>query len=308
MTQFGQQSHRLVLTGLDGSNPLAFLAALGALRTLSEVCTQRHVRMSWQRAAGWNPVLHVDSPLSDDALVQDLFRGLGTPLHDKAFSLGKDLNVTSREFRAFAEEAVSASTRAERLWADFATAFACDALTNDDGKIQDTALRTMSGAGHQHFLQFMLQLARLTEPEHIRQALFQPWTYDDPGPSLRWDPQDDRRYALRWKDPSTDKIHTVRGANRLAVEGLSMIATAPVGSRLETTGFRGRGKSDTAWTWPIWACPLGPDSVRSLLALGELQTETPSRATLSAIGIAEVYRCRRITVGKYRNFTPAAAV
>jgi hypothetical protein len=164
----------------------------------------------------------------------------------------------------------------------------------------------MSGAGHQHFLGFMQQLAHATDLGNLREALFNVWRYRDDKPSLRWDPNDDRRYALRWDNPSGDSIKTVRGANRLAIEALPLLPAVPVGKRAETTGFtqeRGRG---VLWTWPIWHPPLSLDVVRSLLALREIQRETPDRGLLSRMGISEVFRCQRITQGKYRNLTPAA--
>jgi hypothetical protein len=40
----------------------------------------------------------------------------------------------------------------------------------------------------------------------------------------------------------------------------------------------------------------------------ELQQDRPDRRKLLAYGIVEVYRCQRLTVGKYRNFGPAYAV
>jgi hypothetical protein len=52
--------------------------------------------------------------------------------------------------------------------------------------------------------------------------------------------------------------------------------------------------------------------VRSLVTLHELQRASPLkadvRANLGRRGIAEIYRSRRITVGKYRNFTPGEPV
>lgn len=65
---------------------------------------------------------------------------------------------------------------------------------------------------------------------------------------------------------------------------------------------KGRG---VVWTWPIWSAPVGLDVVRSLMTLPELQKDEPNRHALLAMGIAEAYRCQRITQGKYRNFTPA---
>jgi len=45
--------------------------------------------------------------------------------------------------------------------------------------------------------------------------------------------------------------------------------------------------------------------LRSLMTLPELQNDEPDRHALAAMGIAEIYRCQRITQGKCRNFTPA---
>jgi len=130
---------------------------------------------------------------------------------------------------------------------------------------------------------------------------------------VRWDPREDVRYALRWRDPSGEnalrsQAGSMLGANRLAIEGLALFPSVPVAGRLETTGFRGRRSRDTFFTWPIWEAATSVDGVRSILALAELQDERPDRGKLARLGVAEVYRSQRITVGKYRNFTPAQAV
>lgn len=50
----------IVLTGLNGGNPLGFLAALGTFRTLSDALPGR-VRMNWQQElGGWRPCLLVE--------------------------------------------------------------------------------------------------------------------------------------------------------------------------------------------------------------------------------------------------------
>jgi hypothetical protein len=175
---------------------------------------------------------------------------------------------------------------------------------NKDGTVQDTAFRTMSGAGHQHFIGSMHELAICTDREHLRRTLLAAWDYGDGKPTLRFDPLDDRRYALRWNDPSSDGIRTMRGANRLAIEALPLLPTCPVGQRLATTGFN----AFKFWTWPVWESWLSLDVTRTLLALDELQQETPNRRVLFARGVREIFRCERITVGKFRNFTPASAV
>ena len=47
MTEQEQINAGLVLNGLDGANPLAFLAALGTLRGLTLAWPERRIRLSW---------------------------------------------------------------------------------------------------------------------------------------------------------------------------------------------------------------------------------------------------------------------
>ena len=310
----------LVLRGLDGSNPLGFLAALGALRALTLAWPDRPVRMAWtQCEAAWRPLLCLDRALDGKDVVKSLHERLQTMVGHLALRFSDDLSMSPSEFRDHAQTCVTEASLDDSIAADFAAAFACDALRDlrDKGKdrVQDTALRTMSGAGNQHFLESMRRIIKATTPDHLRKSLFAEWAYDDPlkNLTLRWDPADDRRYARQWRNPSGDptreKSGGMLGANCLAIEGLPLIVCAPVGARLHTTGFVGRGSRDTYLTWPIWACPVSLDVCRSLLALPALQdNELKSIAGLRDMGIAAAFRSQRITVDKFRNFTPATAM
>jgi len=291
------EGEELLLPGLDGANPLAFLAALGTLR-----------------------IFTLDGSLANRAALIDILdEQLSRMLESPALSFADDLTVPAKEFRRYADAAMREANHRDRVWPDFAAAFGSDAFEESSGSktvIHDTAFRTMSGAGHQHFLKFMRNIVAETDAHHIEKALFAAWRYDDPveNRTLRWDPEDDQRYGLRWRNPSGDPARkrrgSVLGANRLAIEGLPLFPTAPVGRRLQTTGFRGRTATDTALTWPIWVVPTTLEVCRSLLALEELQQEPHriQRDGLRARGIVEIFRARRITVGKYRNFTPSEAV
>ena len=299
----------LVLNGLDGSNPLGFLAAVGTLRTATHASPASKWHLQWQMYDGtWTPKLIGNDQLSEDALIDLLMPALKTMKDQAALKFNKNLNVDCEQFRVVTEKAQTAATFINRHEADFIAAFGCESLPISDKNpnIQDTALRTMSGAGHQHFLYSMLTLVQTTEPDHLRTSLFLPWQYADEKPSLRWDPVDDRRYALRWKDPSHDPIRTMRGANRLAIEALPLLPTAPGEQRLQTTGFSQHRGAGVLFTWPIWEVPLSMDVVRSLLSMAELQESEPDRARLRARGVVEVYRSQRITTGKFRNFTVAS--
>ncbi|MCY4513963.1 MAG: hypothetical protein OXC69_02310 [Candidatus Tectomicrobia bacterium] len=295
----------LLLNGLDGSNSLAFLAAVGALRTVAYAHPTTNLRMKWVRHnSSWAPVLTGNRTVSAGHLVELLFSALrveSTP----EFDFSKNLNVNSELFRGVAVEAQTCASPVDRRYADFVASFGCELVTTHANRgIQDTALRTMSGAGHQHFLGTMKQLVHETTAEHLRRALFEMWDYSDDKLGLRWDPEEDRRYALRWGNPSDDAVKTVRGANRLAVEALPLFPTAPGDRHLETTGFS-RQHGAVVFTWPIWEDALSMDVMRSLFSLPEMQRAEPDRAILRAVGVVEVYRSQRITVGKYRNFTRA---
>lgn len=298
----------LLLRGIDGSNPLGFLAAVGTLRVATCASPSSNWHLQWQVCDGtWTPTLLGNDPFSEDDLIDLLMPPLKRGTDQPALTFAENLNVSCERFRAVTERAQAAATLTDRDEADFVAAFGCESLpiSGRDPTIQDTALRTMSGAGHQHFLGSMLELIQTTGPDHLRASLFLPWRYSDDRPNLRWDPVDDRRYALRWNEPSGDPVRTMRGANRLAVEALPLFPTAAGERRLQTTGFSQRRGEGVLFTWPIWNLPLNIDTVRSVLSLPELQEPRPNRDELSAMGIAEVYRSERITRDKYRNFTAA---
>jgi hypothetical protein len=302
--------NQLILNGLDGANPLGFLAALGALRALTLALPERAVQMSWNAMAGWQPVLHGD--IDSDSLLAALHSQIQAARDHKTLGMADDIALAGSAFRTHALEQVEAAHLLRRADpAAYAAAFGCDSVLDDKGNIVDTALRTMSGAGHQHFLQTMREILKATTIQHLHKTLFEQWRYDDPlqSLSLRFDPLDDKRYALRWDDPSGDPSRSKRGnmlgANALAVLGIPSLVTSPVGRRLQTTGFTGTSARNTRWTWPIWDCPASMDVTRSLLALKELQEDSPSRDKLQAIGVVEVYRSQRLTIGKFRNFSPA---
>ena len=148
-----------------------------------------------------------------------------------------------------------------------------------------------------------------TDKPALFRTLFEPWNYTDEGFSLRWDPLDDQRYALRWHDPGGNRDKhsptTMLGANVLAIEALILFPTTPRPGGLATTGFFRSGRQEY-FTWPIWELQLSTDGLRSLLALGDLYREKPDRKALLARGIVEIYRSERVAPNQwYKNFSPA---
>jgi len=311
----------LALPGLSGANLLGFLAALGVLRTATLIWGPGSVQMDWTLInSTWCPRLFLNDVIDETNLASRLATQLMAAEQLNAFQLGNDLNLEIAAYRQALQAAQQTCQPSNRQDVDFLSAFGCEAVeatTNgkSNGHISDTAFRTMSGAGHQHFLGTIRTFIVDTKEEHLRKVLFEDWQYDDPleKHSMRWDPLDDIRYALRWANPSGDKDRKITGsmwgANRLAIEALPLFPAFPAANRLVTTGFIEQRKRHPArFTWPIWEGPVNMDCVRSLLSMSELQEPVPDRQQLSPLGIVEIFRSERITQGKFRNFTSARPV
>lgn len=308
-----QPSHEHLLIGLEGTNPLAALAAFGTLRTLSG-SDFPSVRMSWKLVGSqWRPTLHLEEPLTTDEIVARLDELLDVGEQPLEFSLPEDdgtprknlSDLAPDDFKDICRRLLHDSNRDNRRVVDFCAAYGSDAVDPDEDQIEDTALRTMSGSGHQHFLGFMRDFVELTESHHIESALFARWDYADEKPSMRWDPHDDRRHAYMAINPSNqvkgNEIRTMRGANRLAIEALPLFPTFPTERGVKTCSFYETGR-EIFLTWPVWESPLELPTVSSLLGHPQLVSDTPNRAELRRFGITELYRARRLTVRYFRNF------
>jgi CRISPR-associated endonuclease/helicase Cas3 len=360
----------LVLTGLDGANPLGFLAALGTLLVLRRGAYPQ-ARLAWRRTAIWQPVLTgvppaersalcgaiaavlCGHPVSGDAEGKRLAaqresdaakkalrdrrdeikkRGLRgkdrkaaieaelAPLEQEAhqkrgiwldalkdaipspeLALGKQIDCTSDEYREYAASFLEDSGAAARAPLDLLAAFASDAYLEKSGRVAATPFCFITGSGHQYFLDTVRQLMKEVTAERIRSALFEPWTYSDEKLSLRWDPIEDRRYALMDRDPtaSDNKSRTVWMGNLLAYRALALFTSAPGRRGLQTTGWSGPGEF---FTWPLWDHPAGPDTIRSQMLLSNLGAESPDRSVLETQGVVAIFRSRRIKVGSGANF------
>jgi hypothetical protein len=373
----------LELPALDATNPLGFLAALGALVT-AHAAGDPGARLGFRQGATWRPFIEGAAAGSAQAFAEVVARGLaGRPVAEDAeraraeaqrlfdaakkacedrkkeikkrglkgkerasaferevqplegvrdekrtvwlqalaaavprpeLALGKRIDCTAEEYRAHARTFSEGASLNARETLDLLASFGSDGrLAQRSDAIEPTPFCFITGSGHQFFLDTVRQLMDHVTPERVHAALFSPWSYGDEGLSMRWDPIDDRRYALMDRDPtaSDNKSRTVWMANLLAYRALVLFPAAPRAFRLGVTGWTSV-EQEPAFTWPIWEFAAAPATVRSMLQLRELAAERPDRKTLRARGIADVLRARRIKVGagaNYKlNFTPARCV
>lgn len=316
------------LEGLESDNLLAFLALLGLLRSLEASRPAWHVRALWDV---YNQPLRPSllAPEGQDAIAicEAAAEGAAKLAGDFSFPQSEapeakaqiDLDYAPRTARKLLDRvAKSRPASCAQLW----SALMCDAAEND-GRVEATPLCLLFGQGHQHFLSRLAIVPRtetapprgrgrnivtLTPAETLHEALFRPWTRQDPTPSFRWDPAEDVRYALRADDPSGGKSTTQHGANRLAAIGLAMLTASPFqrGMRVRLQVLGGSFERDGfIFFWPIWRDPTSLAGVQALLCHPGLK-EGPS--SLAHLGVVQVMGARRINVGKFMNFTRAQPV
>jgi hypothetical protein len=305
------------MQGLDGRNLLAFLTAVGAQVALEQQL--RGVLLSWDPQT-FRPTIHLPAvggaaELQVPSKVQDhVVEVLTSALSGLAGGADRfvwdDIKVGTKgsrprsrtEFRdrALLPAAAVARQGGDRARADFVAGLGSDA-GGSEKELGYTALCVITGDSHQHFLGFMRDLRAQVTAEHLRSALFTPWKYRERGRSFRWDPTEDRRYALRASDPSKghDKeIPAMWGANRLAFEALACLPCFPQGRRMRTTAF----EDERIIRWPLWSPRIDLSTLRSLLAHPAVMQN--QGITLSRMGVFAVASSRRSSVGRKRTFGP----
>jgi CRISPR-associated endonuclease/helicase Cas3 len=308
----------LVLSGLDGGNQLAFLAALGALRTLTQAWPDDDVKMAWTASLqpGWRPVITAsrlrmgpsgqEQAMVADALDRHLTRSIDqhpAQVLARLAEMGKENLEDVRAF--FSNTAQSASLR-HRDSIDWLSALSSDACPDATSQLQ-TARRD-------YFYGNVRNIVAQCSRADLDRSLFCVWDYGDAlaNLSLHVDPAEDRRYAYQWHQPTSDPTRSrqggMLGANRLAVEAIPFFQSIAAGDKLVTRGFSGTRVNRVFWTWPIWTSPLNAHGIGSLLSLAELQAKEPDAAALTARGIAAAFKCRRILVEQTPNFAPSTAL
>jgi hypothetical protein len=321
-------SHRL--EGLEPDNLLAFLALLGLLRALE---ADDHGQADPDKArprAAWDtdapplrPRLFVRARMTEADVTERAARGLRHLAATQDFDGRKDLNYSRSECREFLERKARQARFDARGVVDVLSSLMSDAAIKHDKAepVDPTPLCLLFGQGHQHFLDRLAAVPRQEAPpprgkgkkaleisgrECLGEALFNPWHYDDPTFSFRWDPAEDVRYALLAGDPTDTayKAGTQHGANRLASVGLAALTLAPEvrAGRVHPGIIGGRsGAEGFSLAWPIWREAATLRSIRAMMTHPKLR----ERGALSYLGVDHVRIARRISVGKFMNFASA---
>lgn len=304
-----------LLAGLDGQNPLGFLAAVGLLRVLDDDAQRRGVALptlAYPDAGDASPMVRTDLDL--DAIVALVLEDARQQGENPAlqFAYGEDGRRARpgdasairdlKPLPPIARELLIECASQPRRVAGLAAAFFSELVQDrTKGNTKPTAFHFT--AGQQSFLTMVDDLRTGIEDSDVREALIGPWRNASTLPSLTWDSSVSRYYALRASNPSGEKRGGVPAANWLGIVALEAFPVVPVNDALETTAIQGKWKTSVL-RWPTWIPYATFRGVSSLLRVDARRWSAPER---KAVGISQVYsaRIQRSDQGGYGSFLPS---
>ena len=293
------------LTGLEGTNPLGFLAALGV--QVAFASESRQPRLWWSDDVTPHAVVDGDftiDGIADRALA--VFAEWGESLavnprrpDGSAMPKGDELKLAPEDMRSYLGQARECDSGGA-----LSMALVAEGSLDKQGVAKPSDFYFT--AGQQRFLGMVRQVLGRTSREDVLTGLEGPWSYESELPSLMWDVFDDRVYALAADDPAKEKKLTNPGSEALAVLGLSRYPVFAERDRTLTQGCSGSWKAG-CYSWPLWCKPATSHAVTSLLAHAYYHPAATHRDRwFRAWGVARVFRSpiRRSEQGGYGTFGP----
>lgn len=262
--------NRVILKGLNGANPLGFLAAMGLLRLLRR---ESHVaRIGFLPDGSFHPFVEgFDGDLAalvcrDAALAEGKqVWWLEYKKTGKDDVIVADLKPPPPVFKDFLAACVAHWCSGDGEPVAFAAAFGTSVIVDKtkNKNIKPTAFHFT--AAQQEFLDIVEKIRAVVTAEWTSRSLFEGHACR-PGSNLRWDPAAERNWALMANNPNDDGTSVDAPLEWLAFRGLPLFPSFPCGARIITTAVIGRG-DDMEMTWPLWSIPISLETVRSVLQI-----------------------------------------
>ena len=292
------------LPGLEGTNPLGFLAALGVQTAFAGEDEQPCLRWSEDVTPhavvshGYSVERIVEQALAVAARWKDS-PALNPVRPDGAqMPKGDELKLSPDDITAYLRRRGPVEAGG-----DLAAALLAEDSLDNQGVAKPSDLYFT--AGQMKFLGMARTILSEVGREEMVEGLVGPWNYASHRPSLGWDVVDDRVYALRANNPAPDKKLTNPGAETLAILGLSRHPVFAGRERTLTQGCTGTWKSGY-YSWPLWRKAATPNAVKSLLAHAYDGAAESRQGWYRSWGVFTILRSpiRRSLQGGYGTFGP----
>jgi hypothetical protein len=252
--------NEITLCGLRAENPLAFIAALGAL-SLADHATAARVRLGWRASDGtWLPFLAGDGLDTREDVVNAVACAHEQRHPDRELGWEQDImKVTRTRVRELLASRMDDPDAALLLAACLAEL----PLRHDGCSVPYTPFRLIPRKGRARFLDVALRESN-AGVDHLEACMFEPWTHVRGVQSLRWDPAARvQARALMAEAPTHAGTDGVPGAVLLAVRGLSCFPLIISRHGAVPPGLTHRDR----FVWPIWSEPLELPLVRMVLSM-----------------------------------------
>ena len=258
---------RTMLIGVNGANPLGFLASLGLLRLLGRRFDT--ARLGFTSDGSFRPFVEGYGDDLAAFIEADAMASVGdqpwrlqyAKEEKRGTKMVADLKAPPSIFANFLAACVERWISGDGEPAAFGAAFATTVAVDGKGNTKPTALHFT--AANQQFLDTVEKTRAVVTAEWAQRSLFE-GNASRPGSNLRWDPSAERNWALMANNPNDDGTSVDAPLEWLAFRGLPLLPSFPRGGRIITTAVSGRG-DDMTMTWPLWNVPASLNTVRSLM-------------------------------------------
>lgn len=262
---------RVDLQGIDGSNPLGFLAALGLLRVVPRAklgfsgdgSFRAFLAACEKKGSDLAALVAADASSSEDSNAPWRFTYTKAATKKQGAQEVADLKPPPDIFKRFMATCIESWLEGNAEAAAYAAAYATDVAVDGKGNTKPTAFHFT--AAQQTFLGAVESIRASVNEKWVMTSLFE-GDGEHPGSNLRWNPSAERNWALMASNPSGDGTRVDAPLEWLAFRGLPLLPSFPHGMRIVTTGVSGRG-DDMTFTWPLWSVPASLQTVRSALQL-----------------------------------------
>ena len=293
------------LTGLEGTNPLGFLAALGVQVAFASESQQPRLR--WSDDVTPHAVMDGDftiDQLADQALYAFAKWNNSLAVNPRrpdgsAIPKGDELKLAPADMRMYLSQVRQCDSGGALI-----TALMAEGSLDKQGVAKPSDFYFT--AGNMKFLDITRKVLSGVSREDMFAGFKGPWSYQSKLSSLMWDVSDDRVYALRANDPQNEKKLTNPGPESLAILGLSLHPVFGSRDRTLTQGCSGSWKTG-CYSWPLWSKPASARAVKSLLAHAYDHPFAADRQPwYRAWGVSKIFRSpiRRSEQGGYGTFGP----
>jgi hypothetical protein len=299
--------NRIQLVGLDGSNPLGFLAALGLLHVVpgaklgfsDDGSFQAFVDGLEQSESDLATFIAADAEVAASESAPWRFTYMKGATKKQGPQKVADLKPPPDDFKIFLGTCIEAWLTGNDEAAGYAAAYGTDVAVDGKGNTKPTAFHFT--AAQQTFLGAVELIRASVSQEWVEMSLFKGHE-ERPGSNLRWDPGAERNWALMANNPSGEGTRVDAPLEWLAFRGLPLLPSFPRGSRIITTCVVGRG-DDMMFTWPLWSVPASQQTTRSALQI-DWTGSTKERAARGIFAICSS-AIRRTSQG-FGNFGPSS--